>query len=1299
MRYVLCWLSLLVSLDVSAGPSCRSPGLWDARRAWKSEDVGRAGEQVAARVEQCASELYSADFEGIPLSVREARRLRKWMYAIDVERSAEDGALAFELARLRVAGEIHLAREGPRRRRERFPDRMSGAWRSLATFLNNAELYEEELLANQRDQAMMSARFGAEAPLTLSQLRVTGRILSRLGQHEEAITIHEAILAAQRDGLTPHQFKRRADQELYDQLLRGGLTLSDTPREIMVSHKLLADAFHGADRLDEALEHRNQALSIARSLGEPSLDVSLALVNRALVYQSMDRWREALTDLDAAVAMNARLLAADPDRGAASLFMTAALDARLHRGGVLRDMARYDASIEELEAVVAAWEAHTHPGDTKVLGAKETLASALLAAGRVEDAQALYREVLAQELEGVLPKPRASRLRGWASAQWRAGYVHEAIQGYEEALQTLEAAGLERLALHRLIRNELALALSSVGEHHRALVMTQALVVESAALSQEDQAITYNNQASVFNKQGRLAEAIEAQERAVLLSAGRDVRPQTHASLLSSYGSMLDRAGRSEEALVPLEEALAIQRHVYGDSHGSVLVAMNNLGMAQLNLRMLEAAEASHRAVLQAREASLAPHHPDRLLSMSNLAAVLSASGRLEEAIALERGALEAADAANLGQAELLRLEQNLASSLALSGALEEALAMQEGSLARALARAEVAPLHPNHLTWRSNIADTRIRLGLARLAAGDRSGLALAEQAIAEREALLSDLEGVLGIEHERTGREALQQARASWGLSRALRVAGALAEAEEAARRARTSLARADPAVLASRQRAAVLGLELRQIAGAEMAWEAHRLALAVAPERAWSYALSARGWAVDPATGRRCQLAVTPEDAASCDCARRARLARAALPNLSTSQAAGLAACLEDTPAELVHRDAASAVRRVEASAAATLGGALASPPEPAAVSAALDDGEALVEFFRYSPVTPPGTPRAAKRYGAYLLLPGAEARFVDLGPAEPIESLVDAWLAPMHHTGRGLRGVPRAVGAALEEALWGPLAPVASAERLYLIPDGALAALPLEALEPDNPREIVYLSAAADLLTAPSPLGEGSLVLTQVRYGGADIESESEAEAVASRGAAGCPRSGWGVLGGGVPLSGGDVEYLRGAEATEEGLLEGVAGRRLVHLDTHACFGDSGDPLGDGVVVLAGANDGRLPGADDGYLSAWELLYAPLEGVELVVFAACESARGRALAPGQSGLGLRFAALHAGAGAALGGLWQVDDQATSRFFEVFYVALGAGATPSEALRQARDALRADPRYAHPYYWAAWTIAARY
>jgi len=73
-----------------------------------------------------------------------------------------------------------------------------------------------------------------------------------------------------------------------------------------------------------------------------------------------------------------------------------------------------------------------------------------------------------------------------------------------------------------------------------------------------------------------------------------------------------------------------------------------------------------------------------------------------------------------------------------------------------------------------------------------------------------------------------------------------------------------------------------------------------------------------------------------------------------------------------------------------------------------------------------------------------------------------------------------------------------------------------------------------------------------------------------------------------------------------------------------------------------------------------------------------------------------MGLTRGFLHAGARRVLASLWKVHDRATAELMTRTYrQLLGEGRSPAAALAAAQRALAADPRYAAPYYWAAFQV----
>ena len=140
--------------------------------------------------------------------------------------------------------------------------------------------------------------------------------------------------------------------------------------------------------------------------------------------------------------------------------------------------------------------------------------------------------------------------------------------------------------------------------------------------------------------------------------------------------------------------------------------------------------------------------------------------------------------------------------------------------------------------------------------------------------------------------------------------------------------------------------------------------------------------------------------------------------------------------------------------------------------------------------------------------------------------------------------------------------------------------------------------------------------------------------------------------------------------------------------VVHIASHGVFSSSAAEsflmTHDGLLTIDGLQQ---------LLRSERLRRRP---IELLALSACQTAEGDDRAP----LGLSGAALKARAGAALGTLWPVADDAAMQLMSGFYARLSgqpgnAAPTKAEALQQAQRSLLAEPRFRHPFYWAAFIL----
>jgi CHAT domain-containing protein len=289
--------------------------------------------------------------------------------------------------------------------------------------------------------------------------------------------------------------------------------------------------------------------------------------------------------------------------------------------------------------------------------------------------------------------------------------------------------------------------------------------------------------------------------------------------------------------------------------------------------------------------------------------------------------------------------------------------------------------------------------------------------------------------------------------------------------------------------------------------------------------------------------------------------------------------------------------------------------------------------------------------------------------------------------------------------LYAALWAPIEawlPSVPGARVAVIPHGPLLALPFGALLDPKGKYLVeryslhYAASGAVLLEALERLARPAVASRALLV--ADPSPVPAADA--AEGIAPLP-SARGEVQSIARTLGAPADVLIGRQASEAAVRAALPHARVVHFATHALVRDT-DPLGSHLVLGASGSDATSD--HDGRLTASEIAAMDLSG-ELVVLAACRSARGTISSDGIAGVTRAF--LSAGVPTVLATLWDVSDRPTARVVSQFYREWIAGASKDVALRAAQLALIKDLRAGrikasiggreviypeHPWLWAA-------
>jgi CHAT domain-containing protein/tetratricopeptide (TPR) repeat protein len=371
-----------------------------------------------------------------------------------------------------------------------------------------------------------------------------------------------------------------------------------------------------------------------------------------------------------------------------------------------------------------------------------------------------------------------------------------------------------------------------------------------------------------------------------------------------------------------------------------------------------------------------------------------------------------------------------------------------------------------------------------------------------------------------------------------------------------------------------------------------------------------------------------------------------------------------------------------------------------------SAVLPNRTALLEYFL-------GDERS------FLICVTKESfRLVELPSARSIEDSLTAYLSfledPSMPAGKGVPAAQRLYLDLVHPAL-ASVSP--DIDRLIIVPDGILFRLPFEALVPDvsgsssptylNDLYVIsYAPSASSLFylkrlpKVPHPKEVLAFGVSQYGTSGRRAGAEDMASAFAVMNDI-YERSGFAL--GPIPHSRREVESLAGRaprekvdlyfgeRATEAELKSlDLGAYRLIHIAGHA-LSDGRYPLRSSLVLFSGGND-----QEDGFLQASEM-YKMKTSADLVVLSACQTGGGKiARNEGISGLPRVF--FYMGARSVISTLWPIHDKAAASFMDHFYDSYFRGAGKAEALQAAKKKM-ARTRYAHPYFWAAYTLAGQY
>jgi CHAT domain-containing protein len=306
--------------------------------------------------------------------------------------------------------------------------------------------------------------------------------------------------------------------------------------------------------------------------------------------------------------------------------------------------------------------------------------------------------------------------------------------------------------------------------------------------------------------------------------------------------------------------------------------------------------------------------------------------------------------------------------------------------------------------------------------------------------------------------------------------------------------------------------------------------------------------------------------------------------------------------------------------------------------------------------------------------------------------------------------------------LSQLLLGEVAAEIRGKRLVIVADGALLYLPFAALPfpgTNQPLvrecEISQLPSAATLAAIRAdaanrpPASKSVAVIADPVFSTEDSRFTNKPKSAGTSGDAG---RAWGTLDDSdrarpparLPFTRQEANAIRALAPSGKSRLlldfpasrqyvlnEDFSSYRFVHFATHAVANSEQPDLSG--IVLSLVDEKGTP--VDGFLHAYEVFNLKIPA-EMVVLSGCRTGLGKEYR-GEGIVGLSQAFLYAGASRVMVSLWAVQDKSTSILMaDVYKGMLGPKKLrPSAALREAQLKMMKNPRWASPYYWAAFTM----
>ncbi|MDH7576941.1 MAG: CHAT domain-containing protein [Bacillota bacterium] len=364
-------------------------------------------------------------------------------------------------------------------------------------------------------------------------------------------------------------------------------------------------------------------------LGERHPDYISGINNLGLLYFSTGRYQQAEQMYLKAINACGEQYKKHPDHGATlnNLALVYKVTGRYTEAESL-----YREALDITSSVLGK----SHPNYALYL---QNLGDLYRTTGRYEEAELLYLEArdIRREVLGEHHSAYALSLNGLAKLYYAMGRYQKAGDLYREAAAVnLKAFGSKIHPVYAMNLNDLAVLYCSMGLFKQAEELHQeAIKIRGIVLGEKhiEYATSLNNLALLYYLTGRYEEAEPLYLRAMEIRREiLGVRHSDYASSRNNLALLYWATGRYDEAEKLNREGMEIKWEALGAMSPDYATGMSNMALMYHSLGRYDKAESLCLEALKIRREALDSRHPDYAASLLNLAALYQDTGRYDEA-------------------------------------------------------------------------------------------------------------------------------------------------------------------------------------------------------------------------------------------------------------------------------------------------------------------------------------------------------------------------------------------------------------------------------------------------------------------------------------------------------------------------------------------------------------------------------------------------------------------------------------------------------------------------------------------